>query len=120
MALLEEARSLAELRKQGWQPRRTIIYAAWDGEEEGLLGSTEWVEEHAAELKQHAAVYINSDGNGRGVLNIAGSHTLEQFMNGVARDVQDPETNLTVRERLRLNKIAKGEAGRPQGAPQPR
>jgi len=109
MALLEEARALAELRKQGWQPKRTIIYAAWDGEEEGLLGSTEWVEQHAAELKQHAAVYINSDGNGRGVLNVAGSHTLEQFMNGVETDVRDPETNLTVRERLKLNKLSEAK-----------
>ena len=105
IALLEEARAMGELRRQGWQPRRTIVFAAWDGEEEGLLGSTEWVEEHAAELKQHAAVYINSDGNGRGFLGVAGSHTLEQFMNAIARDVPDPETNLPVRERLKLRRI---------------
>jgi len=105
MALLEEARSLGELRKQGWKPRRTIIYASWDGEEEGLLGSTEWAEEHAAELKQHAAVYINSDSNGRGVLGVAGSHSLERFMNGIARDVQDPEANMPVWKRLRLTRI---------------
>jgi N-acetylated-alpha-linked acidic dipeptidase len=109
MSLLEEARSLAELRKQGWQPKRTIVYAAWDGEEEGLLGSTEWAEQHAAELKQHAAVYINSDGNGRGVLYMAGSHTLEQFMNGIARDVRDPETNLTAADRLKLNRISEAK-----------
>ena len=65
-AELEEARALGELRKQGWQPKRTIIYAAWDGEEPALLGSTEWVEAHGAELEEHAAVYINTDGNGRG------------------------------------------------------
>ena len=106
MALLEEARAMAELRKQGWQPRRTIIFAAWDGEEEGLLGSTEWAEAHAAELKQHAAVYINSDGNGRGFLFAQGSHTLEHFMNGIAADVEDPETKLTVRDRLRLHRIS--------------
>jgi Zn-dependent M28 family amino/carboxypeptidase len=70
VALLEEARALGTLLQQGWKPRRTIIYCAWDGEEEGLLGSTEWAEQHADELQQHAAVYINSDGNGRGYLGL--------------------------------------------------
>jgi len=105
MSLLEEARALGELRKQGWQPRRTIIYAAWDGEEEGLLGSTEWAEEHAAELKQHAAAYINSDSNARGYLGVAGSHTLEELINSVARDVQDPEANMPVWRRLELRRL---------------
>ena len=90
--LLEEARALGELRKQGWAPKRTMVYAAWDGEEPGLLGSTEWVETHAAELQAQAVVYINTDGNGRGFLSMEGSHTLEQFINDVARDVSDPET----------------------------
>ena len=72
IALLEEARALGELLKQGWKPKRTIIYCAWDGEEPGLLGSTEWAEYHADELKQHAALYINTDGNGRGFLEVAG------------------------------------------------
>src|SRR5262249_20783946 len=89
-AALEEARALGELRKQGWAPKRTIVYAAWDGEEPALLGSTEWVEAHGEELKRHAAVYINSDGNGRGFLEMAGSHSLERFMNGVAPDIRDP------------------------------
>ena len=92
VSLLEEARSLGLLLKQGWKPRRTIIYCAWDGEEPMLLGSTEWVETHADELREHAAVYINTDGNDRGVLNMNGSHSLEQFINGVARDIEDPET----------------------------
>jgi N-acetylated-alpha-linked acidic dipeptidase len=104
--LLEEARSLGMLLKQGWKPRRTIIYCAWDGEEPMLLGSTEWVEAHADELRQHAAVYINSDGNDRGLLGMGGSHTLEQFINGVARDISDPETKLTVWDRLKLSKLA--------------
>jgi N-acetylated-alpha-linked acidic dipeptidase len=105
-ALLEEARSLGTLLKQGWKPRRTIIYTAWDGEEPMLLGSTEWVEAHAEELRQHAAVYINSDGNDRGLLSMGGSHTLEQFINGVARDIEDPETKQTVWQRLQLSKIS--------------
>ena len=105
-ALLEEARGLGLLLKQGWKPRRTIIYAAWDGEEPMLLGSTEWVEAHAAELRQHAAVYINSDGNDRGTLSMGGSHSLEKFINGVARDIEDPETKMTVWQRLQLSRIA--------------
>lgn len=110
VSLLEEARSLGQLLKQGWKPRRTIIYTAWDGEEPMLLGSTEWVETHADELREHAAVYINTDGNDRGVLNMGGSHSLEQFINGVARDIQDPETKMTVWQRAQLNKIAEAKS----------
>ena len=106
VALLEEARAFGELLKQGWKPKRTIIYCAWDGEEEGLLGSTEWAEEHAEELKQHAAVYINSDTNGRGHLNAAGSHTLEKFVSSVARDIEDPEKKISVWKRAQLARIA--------------
>ncbi|HUA15751.1 MAG TPA: M28 family metallopeptidase [Verrucomicrobiae bacterium] len=109
-ALLEEARAFGELLKQGWKPRRTIIYAAWDGEEPMLLGSTEWAEEHAAELRQHAAVYINSDGNDRGLLSMGGSHSLEHFINGVARDIEDPETAMTVWQRLQLSRIADADS----------
>jgi N-acetylated-alpha-linked acidic dipeptidase len=99
-AMEEEARAISELVKTGWKPKRTIVYCAWDGEEPGLMGSTEWVEEHAAELQQKAVVYINSDGNGRGFLGAEGSHALEPFMNEVARDVTDPETHLSVAERM--------------------
>jgi N-acetylated-alpha-linked acidic dipeptidase len=109
-SLLEEARSLSLLLKQGWKPRRTIIYTAWDGEEPMLLGSTEWAETHADELREHAAVYINSDTNDRGVLNMGGSHSLEQFINGVARDIEDPETKMTVWQRARLNAIANAKS----------
>src|SRR6202011_4251432 len=109
-ALLEEARALGLLLKQGWKPRRTILYCAWDGEEPMLLGSTEWVETHADELRQHAAVYINSDGNDRGVLEMGGSHSLEQFINGAARDIEDPETKMTVWQRLQLSKIAEAKS----------
>jgi N-acetylated-alpha-linked acidic dipeptidase len=105
-ALMEEARGLATLLKQGWKPRRTIILCVWDGEEEGLLGSTEWAEAHAAELRDKAAVYLNSDGNGRGYLQVEGSHTLEKFINGVARDIDDPESKLSVWKRLQLHEIA--------------
>jgi N-acetylated-alpha-linked acidic dipeptidase len=100
VAMLEEARAVSELVKSGWRPRRTIIYAAWDGEEQGLLGSTEWAEEHADELRQHAVVYINSDSNSRGFLDAGGSHTLERLVTQVARDVNDPQRNVSVLERL--------------------
>ncbi|HZD30316.1 MAG TPA: M28 family peptidase, partial [Candidatus Angelobacter sp.] len=106
MALLEEARALGELKKQGWQPKRTIIYAAWDGEEPMLLGSTEWAETHAAELQQHGVAYVNTDGNGRGFLMAEGAHSLEAMMNGVARDVQDPESGGTVWKRAQAAQIA--------------
>jgi N-acetylated-alpha-linked acidic dipeptidase len=108
--LLEEARALGMLLKQGWKPRRTIIYAAWDGEEPMLLGSTEWVEAHADELRQHAAVYINSDGNDRGLLDMGGSHSLEHFINGVAHEIEDPETKLSVWQRDHLSQIAQATA----------
>src|SRR5436309_6074718 len=104
-AMLEEARGLGELRRQGWAPKRTIIYCAWDGEEPSLLGSTEWAEAHGAELQQHAVAYLNSDGNGRGFLVVEGSHTLEHFINDVARDITDPETHLTVWQRQQARAI---------------
>jgi N-acetylated-alpha-linked acidic dipeptidase len=106
IAEMEELRGFATLLKQGWKPRRTIIYAAWDGEEEGLLGSTEWAETHEAELKKNAVVYFNTDVSGRGFLNVAGSHSLERFMNDVARDITDPETGLSVWKRLQHRSIA--------------
>ncbi|HMC22648.1 MAG TPA: transferrin receptor-like dimerization domain-containing protein [Thermoanaerobaculia bacterium] len=101
VAMLEEARAIGELAKGGWRPRRTIIYCAWDGEEEGLLGSTEWAEEHGDELRQHGVVYINSDTNTRGFLDAGGSHTLERLTTQVARDVNDPQRKVSVLERLR-------------------
>jgi N-acetylated-alpha-linked acidic dipeptidase len=104
--LLEEARGLGELLKQGWKPRRTIIYAAWDGEEPALLGSTEWVEAHADELAQKAVAYLNTDSNGRGYLGMAGSHSLQRFINDVARDIEDPETRLSVWKRAQQRAIA--------------
>lgn len=104
---LEEARALSELLKQGWKPARTLIYTFWDGEEPALLGSTEWAETHADELKQHAVTYINSDGNGRGFFRAEGSHSLENFVNGVIKDIPDPETKMTVWKRLRLADLEK-------------
>jgi N-acetylated-alpha-linked acidic dipeptidase len=108
-AVLEEARMLGELHRQGWTPKRSIIYCAWDGEEPGLLGSVEWVEAHVDELKAHAVAYVNSDGNDRGFLFPGGTQDLQTFISGVARDVQDPETRMSVFQRSHLASIAKAK-----------
>jgi N-acetylated-alpha-linked acidic dipeptidase len=99
VAELEEARSIGELARAGHRPRRTIVYCAWDGEEPALLGSTEWAEDHQAELQQKAVAYINSDGNGRGFIGASGSHTLEPFFNQIMEDVKDPQTGVSIRDR---------------------
>jgi N-acetylated-alpha-linked acidic dipeptidase len=112
VAEMEELRAYSELLKQGWKPERTIIYAFWDGEEPGLLGSTEWAETHAKELQQHAVAYINSDGNGRGTMAAEGSHSLENFVNGVMKDIIDPETKMTVWQRKHLADISRAPAER--------
>ena len=105
-AELEEARAFGELVKQGWKPQRTIIYCAWDGEEPGLLGSTEWVEKHAGELREHGVAYINSDSISRGYLSAGGSQSLQTFVNQVARDVTDPEKDISLWQREQLHLIA--------------
>ncbi len=104
-ALLEEARSLAQLVKKGWKPKRTILLCAWDGEEEGLFGSTEWVETHAAELQKKAVAYLNTDSNGRGFFRASGSHTLETLVNQVAADILDPEKKVPIGQRARWKNI---------------
>ena len=106
-AMMEEARSVAELVKTGWKPKRTIVYCAWDAEEPGLMGSTEWVEFHADELQKKAVLYINSDGNGRGFLDAGGSQALEPAFTEIAKSVNDPETNVTVFDRRRSLNIVK-------------
>ena len=110
VAELEEARALGELVKQGWRPKRTIVYAAWDGEEPALLGSTEWVEEHLADMRAKGVFYLNTDSNGRGFFGAAGSHSLERFVTEVAGDITDPETNVTVLQRSRAAAIMQGDA----------
>ena len=101
VAELEEAKAIGALAKSGWRPKRTIQFAAWDGEEEGLIGSTEWAETHGDELRRNGVVYINSDTNTRGFLDAGGSHTLERLVTQVARDVPDPERNVSVLTRMR-------------------
>ena len=110
VAVLEEGRAFGELLKAGWKPKRTVILCAWDGEEPGLLGSTEWAEAHYDELRAHGVAYINSDSNGRGYLGVEGSHTLEKFINHIAQDISDPETKLSVGKRSRLHEIAEAKS----------
>lgn len=110
VALLEQARATAELAKTGWRPKRTLVFCAWDGEEPGLLGSTEWAEHHARELREKAVAYINTDGNSRGFLGIGGSHALERLANEVAQAVTDPQTGVSVAERLRAARLVRGTA----------
>ncbi len=106
VAEMEEARAISELLKTGWKPKRTIVFCAWDGEEPSLMGSTEWVEHHATELQQKVVAYINSDGNGRGFLGVAGSHTLETMVGEIGRDVIDPQTGVSVLERVKSRQAA--------------
>jgi N-acetylated-alpha-linked acidic dipeptidase len=112
VALLSEAKALGQLYRQGWRPRRTVIYASWDGEESGLMGSTEWVESHAAELQAKAVLYVNSDMNGRGHLDAGGSHALQRLVREAARDVTDPETHASVLARATaVRRVAAQEGG---------
>lgn len=101
VSLMEEARAIGELTKTGWRPKRTLIYAGWDAEEPGLLGSTEWVEHNLKDIKENMVVYINTDGTGAGYLSMGGSHSLEKFINEVIRDVKDPVHDVSLDSRLR-------------------
>ena len=110
VALLDEAKAIGALLRTGWRPKRTLIYCSWDGEEPGLLGSTEWCETHAEELSKHAVAYINSDSNGRGFAGVGGSHYFEPFVNEVLRDVTDPETKLSALDRMRARNLVGSNA----------
>jgi len=113
VALLAEAQAIGDLLRGGWRPKRTLVYASWDGEEPGLLGSTEWVEEHAKELQHKAVLYVNSDTNTRGFLRAGGSHSLQHFMSGIAGSVQDPQTGASVDARSRARLMVMGYDGTP-------
>jgi N-acetylated-alpha-linked acidic dipeptidase len=96
-AMLEVARGFGQLLKQGWKPRRTIIIGSWDAEEYGLIGSTEWAEEYADELKEKAVAYLNLDAA------VSGRHfgassvpSLWKLIRAASRDVKDPKTGKSV------------------------
>ena len=111
VALMEEARAVGELAKAGKKPKRTIVYCAWDAEEPGLIGSTEWVEDNMKELQEKAVAYVNTDGNGRGFLHVGGSHSLQAMIGEVAKDVDDPQTDVTVKERAKAADMVRGGDG---------
>ena len=102
---MEEARVIAEMVRRGYKLKRTLVYCAWDAEEQGLLGSTEWTEDHREELTKKAVLYVNSDATARGFISAAGSHTLEPFFNEVASAVIDPQTGVSIRDRSYAKKI---------------
>ncbi len=103
--LMETARGFGELLAAGIRPRRTVIFALWDAEEWGLLGSTEWAETHRDDLGEKGVVYINTDSTGKGWLNMAGSHTLQKFLNEVARGIEDPERGVSLFEAARARRL---------------
>lgn len=97
VAMLEAARGLGELARSGWKPRRTLVICAWDGEEPGLLGSTEWVEANRAELQSKAVAYINTDVGVTGEdFTASATPSLKALVRDVTRDVQDPGTHFSV------------------------
>lgn len=101
-AMLELGRGLGQLLKSGWKPRRTIVLCSWDAEEQGLIGSTEWVEEFAAELKEKAVAYLNMDAAVSGSnFGAASVPSLWKLIYGAARDVRDPKTGKSVYEAWR-------------------
>jgi len=113
--LLEQARAFAQLReKTGGRPKRTVLFCVWDAEEPGLLGSTEWCEHHAAELREKAVAYVNTDTNARGLLGLSGSHALETFAAEAAREVIDPQTGVSISDRLRAWRLVGGSADEKQ------
>ncbi len=111
IALMEEARVVGELAKKGQRPKSTIVYGAWDAEEPGLIGSTEWVEDHEKELQEKLVAYINTDGNGRGFFGAGGSHTLQAMVNEVADIVKDPQTGVSIKERRIAAQLVNGGEG---------
>jgi N-acetylated-alpha-linked acidic dipeptidase len=96
------------LYKAGWRPKRTIVYASWDAEEPGLLGSTAWAEAHAKELRSKAVAYFNTDAGSRGFLFAGGSPSFQHLLNQVAADVTDPETGVSVLARMRAHEMLSG------------
>ncbi len=109
VAMLAEAKAVALQARSGNRPRRTVIYAAWDAEEPGLIGSTEWAEDHADELREHAVAYLNSDGNSRGFINIGGSHVLERFFNQITEERNDPLSDVSLKQRSRAYLLLNGD-----------
>lgn len=114
-AMLEMARGFGQLLKQGWKPRRTIVLCSWDGEEYGLIGSTEWAEEYAGELREKAVAYLNVDvavaGPNFGASSVP---SLWKLIRSATRAVKDPKSGNTIyqqwQERVREQRGETDEA----------
>jgi N-acetylated-alpha-linked acidic dipeptidase len=117
-AMLESVHGIGALLKQGWRPRRTLIFASWDAEEEGLIGSTEWVEQNAKALER-AVAYFNTDVAVSGTdFSAAAVPSLKQFLREITRSVPSPMGG-TVYQQWRINHPAQsGQAAQGgQGSP---
>ena len=95
-AVMEIGRGLSRLLERGWQPDRTIVLVGWDGEEYGLLGSTEWVEQYRDELKRDAVAYLNMDGVGGREFRTSSVPSLDALIEDVTTQVRDPNGGGTV------------------------
>ncbi|HEY4355305.1 MAG TPA: M28 family metallopeptidase [Acidobacteriaceae bacterium] len=119
-AMLETAHGLGALLKQGWKPRRRIVLGSWDAEEEGLIGSTEWVEQHEASLR-HAVAYFNMDvGVSGSSFNASAVPSLKEFVRDVARQVPSPKGGTVYEQWLKSqadNPRRRGTAANPFSAP---
>ncbi len=119
-AMLESVHGLGELLKAGWKPKRTVVIASWDAEEEGLMGSTEWAEGHAAQLS-HAVAYFNTDVGVSGPnFNASAVPSLKQFMRDVTREVPSPQGGTVYehwKEDQASNPRRRGTAANPFSAP---
>ncbi len=97
-ATLEMCRALGAAVKNGWKPRRTIAYASWDAEEYGLVGSTEWAEEHAREVDEKVVLLLNVDSAVAGsTLEMSGVPSLRDLMLDVAGAITDPRSDKSLR-----------------------
>ncbi len=95
--MLETARALSELVKQGWRPKRSILFCAWDAEEYGLIGSTEWVEDNLNELLKNAIAYVNIDPAVSGKnFSASAVPSLDRFIEELVKSIDDPETGSSV------------------------
>ena len=96
-ALMELARTLGELKRSGWQPRRTIVFASWDAEEFTLTSSTEWGEQHEENLRGHAIAYLNVDSAASGPnFTATAVPALNRVLAEAARTVRDPVRRITI------------------------
>jgi N-acetylated-alpha-linked acidic dipeptidase len=100
VSVMAVARAMGQMVKKGWRPRRTIVFVSWDGEEPGLLGSTEWIEDLTAELQAKAAIYINRDAGATGpFFGASAVHSLVPFLRELAHAMPSDDPSKTLYDR---------------------